>query len=184
MSAAMSEITTQSIVVLLAGVAAAFDLRTGRIPNWLTLPMLVAGPLFWVLTRGPMAGLIESVGGILLCGFPPFVVYRAGGMPGGDLKMFAGVGGLVGPVVGIEIEFFAMLSAAVFAVGLLVAKGRLGETLSRALFSVANRFLLERWRRPLADPSPMSIRIGPFILAGALIAIYQHRQLWVDYFEG
>ena len=177
-----SAILTQACATLVAGVAAVVDHRRGTIPNWLTLPVLCLGPAFWGLAHGGL-GLAESVAGILICGLPPFVVYRAGGMPGGDLKLFAAVGGLVGPSVGIEIELYAMVAASLFGIALLARKGRLLETMRRAFFLVFNRFLPKAWRRQFEEGARDQIRMGPFVLVGTLAAIALHGQDWVGYFE-
>jgi prepilin peptidase CpaA len=77
-------------------VAAAIDLYTRRIPNWLVLPFLVSGLVVQSATGG-LAGAGRSLAGVglalLLFGLPCFM--RAMGM--GDLKLAAGVGAWIGP---------------------------------------------------------------------------------------
>ena len=178
-----SMVISQGALVLIVAAAAILDMRTGRIPNWLTLPAIVAGPIFWFFaTGGP--GAAESAAGIFLCGLPPFVAYRAGGMPGGDLKLFAAVGGLVGPVTGIEIEFFAMVAAGLFGVVLLMYRGKLRETFGAAYLRVRNRVLPERFQREVPEIERTSVRIGPFVLVGSIAAVLQYHRLWVEYFDG
>ncbi|MEM9192879.1 MAG: prepilin peptidase [Myxococcota bacterium] len=59
------------VVAVIAGVS---DFRTGKIPNWLTLPPLLIGPLVWGLLLGK-AGFIDSVLGIFVCGLVPLVMW-------------------------------------------------------------------------------------------------------------
>ena len=89
------------------GVAAYTDVKKGTIPNWLTYPVLVAGPiLFWIAFG--QQGLWDAGLGLLACGLVPFAMWRSGGMGGGEVKLLAGLGALTGVFVGIEIEFYAM----------------------------------------------------------------------------
>lgn len=179
MNPVMSAILTQAFAAGVASVAAVVDHRTGKIPNWLTLPVLLAGPIFWYAAHGSM-GLAASFGGMLVCGLPPFIAYRAGGMPGGDLKLFAGVGGLVGPAIGIEIEFFAMVAASVFGLFVLARKRRLMSTLLDSLFLVFNHFLPKSRRRPPpAEEEREQIRMGPFVLLGTLIVLARNGRQWL-----
>jgi len=178
-----SMVISQGALVLIVAAAAILDLRTGKIPNWLTLPAIAAGPLFWFMAFGTY-GAVESVAGIFLCGLPPFLAYRAGGMPGGDLKLFAAVGGIVGPVTGIEIEFFAMVAAGLFGVALLIYRGKFRETFGAAYLRVRNRVLPERLAKEVPEVERTSIRVGPFVLVGVIAAVLQHHRLWVEYFDG
>jgi prepilin peptidase CpaA len=77
-------------------VAAAIDLCTRRIPNWLVLPFLVSGLVVQSATGG-LPGAGRSLAGVglalVLFGVPCFM--RAMGM--GDLKLAAGVGAWIGP---------------------------------------------------------------------------------------
>ena len=183
MSFETTMVISQSALVLIVATAAILDLKTGKIPNALTLPAMVAGPVFWFFAMGPY-GAVESVAGIFLCGLPPFMAYRAGGMPGGDLKLFAAVGGIVGPVTGIEIEFFAMLAAGLFGVALLIYRGKFRETFGAAYLRVRNKMLPKRLEKEVPEIERTSIRVGPFVLVGALAAVLQHHRLWVEYFDG
>src|SRR3954469_15441602 len=83
-----------NVVVLV--LASGIDLRTRRIPNWLSIPFLLAGMIVpaivggWGAFRDSFAGFALA---LLLFGIPCFL--RAMGM--GDLKLAAGVGAWIGP---------------------------------------------------------------------------------------
>jgi prepilin peptidase CpaA len=83
-----------NLIVLL--VASGIDLRTRRIPNWLSVPFLLSGVVVQSITGGWL-GLRDSLEGfglaLLLFGPPCFL--RVMGM--GDLKLAAGVGAWIGP---------------------------------------------------------------------------------------
>ncbi len=160
-----------------AGVAAFADYRTGRIPNWLTLPLLIAGPALWFATERT-SGFLHSVMGILFCGLVPYFAFRFDEMFGGDVKLLAGLGGLTGPAVGIEIEFFSMLVGSFVALAILMKRGMLIQTFSNMFFMVFNPILPKKMRRtPNREKSP-ALRLGPFIFLGTCAAIFAHHPQW------
>lgn len=179
MNPVMSAILTQAFAAGVASVAAVVDHRTGKIPNWLTFPVLILAPIYWYAAHGSL-GLAASAGGMLVCGVAPFIAYRAGGMPGGDLKLFAAVGGLVGPTIGIEIEFFAMVAASAFGALVLARKRKLLSTFLDAVFLVLNHFLPKSRRRAApVEEDREQIRMGPFVLLGTLITLARNGSEWM-----
>jgi prepilin peptidase CpaA len=82
---------------VLLGCAATFDdLRRRAVANWINLAGLAAGLVYHTSARG-LAGLAWSAGGAA-AGFAVFLVfYLLGGMGGGDLKLSAAFGALLGP---------------------------------------------------------------------------------------
>jgi len=119
-------------VVLVA--AAVCDLSRGKVYNWLTYPAVVVG-LALAAARGAAAGDVWDglTDGVLGFGFGfgvLFVAYVVGGMGGGDVKLMAAVGALVGwnglaDYAALHAVFYSFLSAA--AVGLILMIWR-GET--------------------------------------------------------
>ena len=103
------------VAVAVSAIAAIVDYRTGQIPNWLTLGGIVAGVVGhlvhgWV-TRDLRTGLIEAafaVAGLLFCSIAPAILYVKGGMGGGDLKLYAAIGALCQPMLGIEAQMYSM----------------------------------------------------------------------------
>ena len=79
--------------VVVAGIAAWTDWRRGQIPNWLTLGALAVAPfahLIAALATGRSGEAIEAAGfsvvGAAACGLVPVLLYRAGGIYGGDVN--------------------------------------------------------------------------------------------------
>jgi prepilin peptidase CpaA len=105
-----------SLVTIL--VAASFmDLRSGKIPNWLTLPAILLGVALSLLTGG-RDGLFNSVTGLAVGSGLLLLPFVLGGMGGGDVKLLGAIGAFEGPVMTIRIFF---LSAVIgLAVSLLV----------------------------------------------------------------
>ena len=137
----------------ICAVAAFTDLRSGTIPNWLTLPVLGAG--LWVQGIG-------AVTGALLCGIVPFLLHRLRAMGGGDVKLFAVLGALLGAGAGLEAELAAFCIGGVTGVALWVVRGELVGRLRGLLLAGRPGF------------RGTEIRFAPCILAGAVLVAGAH----------
>ena len=81
--------------VFIGLIAAIEDLRRRQIPNWIPVAAIVGGLLIAFRDRG-LTGAGSSVLG-LLAGFAVFLVFYAlGAMGGGDVKLMAGFGAVLG----------------------------------------------------------------------------------------
>jgi prepilin peptidase CpaA len=98
-------------VVVFTLIAAVTDLRTRKLPNWLTVPGFVAGLLFHIVTGGwnglgfAAAGFATGFG-ILL------VLWLIGGGGGGDVKLM----GALGAWLGARYTVYVFLLSTLFAV--------------------------------------------------------------------
>lgn len=106
--------TCEAVLLILVTVGASTDVFTGKIPNILTYPACVFG-LVWGLAESGGVGLLGSVWGLLLGFVPFFLLFLAGGLGGGDVKMMAAVGA----VMGFEFTLTAMINS--IFVGALIA---------------------------------------------------------------
>ena len=108
-------------------VAAVIDGWKLKVPNWLTLPLILSG---WVLGLVHNFGLLSGAGGIgaslagTALGFALLLpIYAIGGMGAGDVKMQMGFGAWVGAFFGLgeglKIIFYAFCAAAI--IGGLIA---------------------------------------------------------------
>jgi prepilin peptidase CpaA len=119
--------------MLLLTWAAINDLRCRRIPNWLTLTLIVTG-IILSFTRfslpsasGEPLGATDALLG-LLAGFTlPFVLFAIGAMGAGDVKLFAGIGAWLGP--GPVLAVFA-LAAIVGGIIVLAQSLRTRQTIA------------------------------------------------------
>ncbi|MGD8858901.1 MAG: prepilin peptidase [Myxococcales bacterium] len=147
------------LLLSIAALAALTDSRRGLIPNWLTLPPLLLTPLAHGIALGPGA-LGASLAGLALCGAVPLLLFARGSMGGGDVKLFAALGALAGPLTGLEVQIVALWIAALTSLALLAYRGELLDTLSRSL----------RRRATTAAPAAsLQIRLGlPVFLAVAV----------------
>lgn len=113
--------------VLLSVIAGFTDFRSRRIPNWLTVPALVAGVALNTFAGG-WTGLKHSLlgAGVGLLLLLPFVLLRSLGA--GDWKLAGALGAFVGPGVLADLLMGSVFVAGIMALGLVVYKGRLRET--------------------------------------------------------
>jgi prepilin peptidase CpaA len=159
------------LVLAMVATAAAIDWRTGEIPNWLTLPPLAAAPVIYACLWGT-PGLVASLVGLLACGLVPFILFRKDAIGGGDVKLLAAIGAVGGLYLGIEAQLFAFLVAAGFAIAALTWQGSLRATVTTSFRLLVNPLLPRARRRPIDRRGLTSIRLGPAILVGTLIAAW------------
>jgi prepilin peptidase CpaA len=135
--------------------AAFFDARTERVPNWLTYPAAILGPsLHFAVGGAETAGM--SVVALLVLLVPAALV-----MNGGDAKLLGAVGAYAGWPGALWAAFGAFAVALVWAVALAIARRRavLGPVLAVFLSILAGR--------PINPSAPDSPRV-PFAACAAV----------------
>jgi len=166
-------------IVMLAAIAAAiWDLRTGRIPNLLTIPIFLAG-LLWSTWHGGGSGLLVALGSAILLALPCFVLFVYAGGGAGDVKLLGALGAwlsihdavsvllcvaLAGVVYGIISALLRRRSAILFSN--LARMGR-GFALAFATRRVRDAQILmpeEKQMQPMAYG--VSICLGVWVAAG------------------
>lgn len=159
----------------IAALACATDLRSRRIPNWLTAGAMAAGVSFHLLSPGGSglgaAGLGLTVG--LLVFFPFFAL---GALGAGDVKLMAALGTWVGAAAVINVALFGALAGGVLAVVVALWHGYL----RRAFLNL--RTLFAHWWltgiKPLPEltlDSGQGLRL-PYalpIMAGLVVTLWQ-----------
>ena len=112
-----------------AGIAAVTDLRSRRIPNWLTGSGFLLGLLLHFTLGGLRQTALALVSGVIAGGI--FLLFcLAGGMGAGDMKLMAAVGCLAGVQSLSGILLATALLGALAAVLTTLFSGRLRETVA------------------------------------------------------
>ena len=93
--------------------AAILDIRTRRIPNALTLPLLGVGLMYALGTAG-VAGLGDALGACLLLALPYIVLFVLAGGGAGDAKMMGAIGAWLGLQAGLVVLVAVAVTGAVF----------------------------------------------------------------------
>lgn len=113
-------------VVIAAGV---YDLRTRKIPNWLTLSGVVLGLGFNTLLLHSHGLALAMLGlGLSLLVYLP--LYAVRGMGAGDVKLMAAIGSIAGPQSWLGIFLATAILGGVASVVLVLRRGRVHETMS------------------------------------------------------
>lgn len=169
------------IATVIAGVAAVTDWRTGLIPNWLSLGGIVLGIVahtaYGVWVAGFKVGMLEgglSVLGVVLCSLAPGLMFWKGAMGGGDLKLFAAIGALCQPMLGIEAQMYAFIVAAVIAPARLAYEGHLGRVFGNSLSLLLNPLRPTAKKKVVPAEMMTWFRLGPAIFAGVLATLAVH----------
>lgn len=117
----------QILLGILVAVAAIYDIRFRRIPNWLVLAGMVAG-LAWNAYASGFAGFgrgAEGLGLGFILYFPLWLVRARGA---GDVKLLAAVGAITGPGNCFWIFLLTAILGGVIALVLLMFRGRVRKT--------------------------------------------------------
>ncbi|MGA9801168.1 MAG: prepilin peptidase [Terriglobales bacterium] len=153
------------------------DWRWRRIPNWLTVPALLAGIGLHCLATG-WAGAKESLlgAGLGLGLLLPFVLIRSLGA--GDWKLAGALGAFLGPSRMITVLLGTVLVAGLMAVILIIWKKRVGQTLRNLAHMFAALFTLHLPGQEVSLDNPESSKI-PFGVAMAVtVVLYTVSQVW------
>jgi prepilin peptidase CpaA len=157
------------LFVLSLGLAAAVytDVRTRRIPNWLTAGMAAAG--FGIAFGGgavtPVQATLGLLAGLALM-MPGHVIGATGA---GDVKLMAAVGAVVGPDMAFRAFLYSAVAGGVFALAVAMRRGILANTLQDAGRLVTAPAVA---RAAIESPSRMNrFAYGPAIAVGTLVSV-------------
>jgi prepilin peptidase CpaA len=109
-------------IAILVGLAATIDdLARRHIANWIPAAAL-AGGFGWQIGQGGWHGALAALAGAI-AGFTVFLVfYLLGGMGGGDVKLMAGFGALLGAGRLLEAALWTAGIGGILAVGAIAWK--------------------------------------------------------------
>lgn len=161
-------------MVALVGVASVIDLRSRRIPNWLVVPMLLAG-LVLDAAHGGFPGLWAGLAGVALAAAVGGPLRYLGGMGMGDVKLLAAIGAWIGAG---QLAFAMLVSAmagGILAVAYAAVKRSFGSMFDR-IFSLLCHFG-HSGPKPhesivLGHQSALSIPYAPAIALGTLFSFF------------
>jgi prepilin peptidase CpaA len=165
------------VVIGVAAVAAATDLRSRRIPNLLTGPVLVGGLVYAAMVAG-FAGWLDGLVACLMLATPYVVLFVCAGGGAGDAKLMGALGAWLGLVDGAATLVAVCLAGIVFAF-IYALRRRSLQAVRQRLSAVARGLLHLPFRAvsprsvAAAIPAPdegLPMPYGPAILAGCVLA--------------
>ena len=140
------------------------DLTRRHIANWIPAAAL-AGGMGWQVGRDGAHGLLTALGGAAL-GFCVFLIFfLMGGMGGGDVKLMAGFGALLGANQIFEAALWAAGIGGLLAIGAIA-----WQTISKKLFAKKSG---ESGVEPTAEQKERNATIpyAPAITLGVWLAL-------------
>lgn len=160
-------------VLACVGLAAAWDLRRGRIPNQLTYTAIVVGLLVRAVLVG-WRGALDGLAAGLIGGGVFFLFFLVRGMGAGDVKLMTAVGVWSGLRQLPTILITTALAGGILALGYMLFYRQARHTLRNLGSLFRHHFSLGIAPHPeLNIQNPQAIRI-PYALAIAAGTFYVH----------
>jgi prepilin peptidase CpaA len=164
----MGTFSSVSVLLLVAilSAAAISDLRSRRIPNWLTFSAALLGVVLSTVTSG-VHGLVSGVLGLLLGVAFLIVFYAFGGMGAGDVKLMGVVGSFLGPAGVFWAFVFTAIAGAIYSLALVLFHPA-ARTIRLAVVGTIMHYL---HTRQLRYDKPINSERRPTLCYGVAIAI-------------
>jgi Flp pilus assembly protein protease CpaA len=119
-----------SFLIVCLLIAFIYDATTKRIPNWLSLLLIISG-LSWNYFSAQGLGLKESSLGLLIGLLLMLPGYVFASMGAGDAKLMAAIGSVVGFKQVLYVALYSYIVMLVIAVLFIIVKGDLFKLLRR-----------------------------------------------------
>lgn len=147
---------------IMLGTAFVTDIKSMKIPNWITISGLVTGVLAHLLQNGWSGGWFALQGAAAGFGLM-LLMFWCGAVGGGDVKLFAGIGAWTGTLLTLQILFYSVMAAGLIGLVVLLFRREMFSRF-RALFARVFSALMLRSTDPLRVAAKSQLRI-PFMLA-------------------
>lgn len=148
-----------------------YDLRTMKIPNYITISGIIAGIGYHGLMWG-WNGILFALKGFGAGFGLMFILFVLGAVGGGDVKLFGGIGAWTGIWLTLSIMMYSILVAGGLGLIILLWRREIFGRLRALLNGVIGAILLKSWS-PIDASANKQLQM-PFMLAvlpGAIIAI-------------
>jgi prepilin peptidase CpaA len=165
------------VLTMLVAIAAGFDVRLRRIPNWLVLTGMVSSLSIQMLSGGAN---FSTWGFGLLVGFGLFLpLYMVRAMGAGDVKLMAMVGSFVGPLSAFAVVLTTLVAGGILATAAAIGNGALRRTLENVRFVMTHTMIkTSNGDGPQLEELPASTGNLPYavaITAGTVIHLLLER---------
>jgi prepilin peptidase CpaA len=184
-------IASAAAVAVYTAVAMFFDLRAGRLPNWLTVPAFALALLFHAVCGlglngfgGLLGGVGFSLGGFAVGFTVLFVLWNLGAGLAGDVKFMGALGAWLGAWMTFQVLVVGAVFAGVLTIGIEIVSV-LGLNPWRKKQSSGSVRRKRAMRNRSGSPTPLH-RFGragavPFALPAALAAWFLLLMQWLGY---
>ena len=130
----------QTAALVIGTIACVTDIRSRRVPNWLTFSATAVGVLAQSLLpvgHGPLWGLVGVIAGLAVF----FHFFALGGLGAGDVKLMAALGAWLGWQDTVWTAAYGAIAGGVIAVPLGLRHGYLGQAFSNVKAMVTTWWL-------------------------------------------
>jgi prepilin peptidase CpaA len=163
--------TIWTFTLVLTCLAALWDWRSRKIPNWLTVSGAVGGMTLHIVLSGWRGAIFSLEGlGIALVLLLPLVYLRALGA--GDWKLMGAVGAFLGWRLLLVVLLGSIFAAGIMAVAQMTRAGRVAETL-RNLWTLVKGLVTfgvkKHPRISLDNPKLMKLPFGVAVAVATLV---------------
>jgi len=167
------------LTLIICILAAFYDAATARIPNEITYTAILVGltinilpPLLVGAAQARWlgaTGATEALCGFLLCAGIGLGSLLIAGMGGGDMKLLAALGALLGFSDCIPVLVVALVVAIIYALLNLIVAGRLNQAMGGLSVQVLELVYLQR-TSPMAPLTKRTIPLAVPLVLGLLVA--------------
>lgn len=151
-----------ALLLALTAIAAYFDIRIRKIPNWLSLAGITTGLVFNPSLKSATLGLLA---GFALY-FPLWLLNARGA---GDVKLLAAAGSLIGPYNTLLLAIIAAFVGGILALALVLYRGAILQTALNIRDILNSLIHLRRPGHSLASPSALRLPHALVIFIAAVI---------------
>ena len=169
-----SESTYPATATVCAIVGSVFDVKSRRIPNFITAPAMLLG-LALHLALGGWRDCLSALAAGMICGLVFLVFYLAGGMGAGDVKLILGVGCIAGMSHIAYLLVLTVLAGGLMALFLTVVRGRLQQTIMNVGVLTAHHAQQGLQPHPdlnIANPQTLRLPYALAIAGGCILTLY------------
>jgi prepilin peptidase CpaA len=162
-----------ALTIVLVGTAMITDLRSRRIPNFLTLPALALAIVLRFAFQG-WAGFGLAAGGAVLAPTLLLVMHGGKGLGMGDIKLAMAIGAILGPVLAATTMILTAIVGGFMGVAIMIRRGGiLSDFMKTLLIGLPFKKKAEA-EGPAADddvPAALTMPYGVALGVGSLITL-------------
>jgi len=127
---AWTEFAPMVAAIIVAIVAAYTDATRGKVYNWLTAPAFALGFVINGICHGAHGLVIAAEGAGLAIGLLLVLSLLGRLVGGGDAKLIIALGALLGPVLLLRALAIGAIAGGIWAVAVMLARGRVAQELA------------------------------------------------------
>ena len=146
----MASIFLMTVLILALLGAAITDVRSSKIPNLITFPLLLIGLVAHSYLNG-LEGLLFSLKGLTIGLGSLILFYVWGGMGAGDVKLMGAIGAIIGATDVLVAFLITACLGGLYAISLMIMKWGLSSTAERVHTMLTTWLVMRIFRTP---PSP------------------------------